>query len=198
MLASACGRIGFEGTSSDAASDAPPSGRITLGATADTTLRQAQPTTSYGADDSLGASPSSTTLILVDVPVGTRVLAAELHIATEDVGLASGSAEVYAVHETWTESAATYVQRTATTSWTDPGCGAPVSRAAATIATFSPTAASTRYVVALPASVVQSWADAPAANAGLAIAIPAGGGTVTFLSREDSPTAGPFLVITTP
>lgn len=179
------------------------------GVTTDTWLSSTTQTANYGGDDNFGVSPSNVGLIRFDISAiapGTTVVAGELHIKTEDFGLASGSVQVFQVLQPWTEGAnqgtagvANYTQRMNATNWTNAGAGAPSSRSATVIATFVPASLTTDYTVTLDAAgvaMVQSWVNSPASNDGMAFVVTAGGGNVNFQSRTAGASNAPLLVIT--
>lgn len=231
MLLCGCGRWGFTDDPAlrdaapgggDATPDAPSdaaglvatfgerSGAQHTGVTTDTWLSSTSQTANYGGDDNFSVSPTSVGLLRFDVsaiPPTTQVVAAELHIKTEDFGLSSGSVQLFQVLEPWTEGTgqgasgvANYTQRMNATSWANAGAGAPGSRSATVVAQFDPATLSTDYTVMFNAAgvaMVQGWVNTPANNDGMAFLVTAGGGMVSFQSRTAGATSAPLLVITT-
>lgn len=180
------------------------------GVTTDTWLSSTSQAANYGGDDNFTVSPSNVGLLRFDVSAiatGTQVVAAELHIKTEDFGLSSGMVQVFQVLQPWTEGTgqgasgvANYTQRMTATSWTNPGAGTPGSRSATVVATFVPATLSTDYTVTFNAAgvaMVQNWVNTPANNDGMAFVVTAGGGNVNFQSRTAGASSAPLLVITT-
>lgn len=224
LVVSGCGRWDFtddpalvdaSGTTSDAGGTVmmtfgERTGAQHTGVTTDTWLSSTSPTANFGGDDNFTVSPTSVGLLRFDlgaIPPSTTVVAAELHIMTEDVGLSSGSVQLFAVREAWTEGAsqgaagvANYTQRMAGTAWSNAGAGTPNSRSATVLAQFTPSTLQTDYTVPLGAAgvaAIQGWVNAPGTNAGFALGVTAGGGTVGFQSSEVLPASGaPLLVIT--
>lgn len=179
------------------------------GVTTDTWLSSTNQTANYGGDDNMSCSPANTALLRFDVTAiapGTTVVAAELHIETEDTGLSSGSVQVFQVLQPWTEGTnqgasgiANYTQRVSATAWANAGAGAPGSRSATVIGQFDPATLQTDYTVMLGAAgvaAVQSWVNTPSSNDGLAFAVTAGGGSVSFQTRTAGASSAPLLVIT--
>lgn len=203
--ASGDGKAAIDAAGVSTASFGERTGATHANVTADTTLRQAQPSSNYGGDDNLSLSATSTGLLRFDtsaLPPGTQVVSAALDLSTEDVGLTSGSVEVYVVNEAWTEGTAmgtagvaSYTMRTATLAWTNQGAGPPTSRGATAVASFVPAAINTDYVVPLDAAAVQAWVDTPTANFGVALVVN-GTGTTSLQSHETtSATRRPLLVV---
>ncbi len=180
------------------------------GVTTDTWLSSTSQMANYGGDDNFSVSPSNVGLIRFDVsaiPSGTTVVAAELHIKSEDIGLSSGMVQLFQVLQPWTEGTgqgsngvANYTQRMNATNWANAGAGAPGSRSSTVIAQFDPATLQTDYTVAFNAAgvaMVQSWVNTPANNDGVAFVVTAGGGNVNFQSRTAGASSAPLLVITT-
>jgi len=180
------------------------------GVTTDTWLSSTSQAANYGGDDNFSVSPVNVGLLRFDVSAiapSTPIVAAELHIKTEDFGLASGSVQVFQVLQAWTEGTgqgasgvANYTQRMSATSWANAGAGTPGSRSSTMLAQFVPAAISTDYTVTFNAAgvaMVQSWVDTPSSNAGMAFVVTSGGGNVNFQSREAGANSAPLLVITT-
>jgi hypothetical protein len=226
ILAGGCGRWGFSdgidarpgGDAIDAAtidmsgvttaSFGERAGATYTGVTSDTMLSSTQPTANYGKEDTVSTSSTATALLRFDtsmLPPSTQVVSASISIVTEDMGLSSGSTEIYVVNEAWTEGTAmgaagvaNYTMRTAGQTWSNAGAGPPTSRATTVLATFVPSAISTEYVVPLNAAgvaAVQAWIDMPVANFGVAFGV-TGGGSWAFQSQETtSTTRRPLLII---
>ncbi|MGE5183803.1 MAG: DNRLRE domain-containing protein [Acidobacteriota bacterium] len=192
--------------SADASGDAPAgstlvsfgerTGSTHMSVTIDTGLSATQQTFNYGAEDSVTSSPTSTGLVRFDLsalPTGTTVDGATLHLAV-DTALASGTAQLYAVLESWTEGTAmgaagvaNYTTRTAGTPWTTAGAAPPGSRATTLLASFTPAAVNTDTVIPLSTAgiaQVQAWIDGPSTNFGFAVVVASGGGAWAFITRE--------------
>jgi hypothetical protein len=211
-----CGRIGFDpvgdyagGGAGDggngSSDDATGTETFTLPAVADTALNSFAPTLNYGAGTSFNVRSDMvstfTGLVAFDVsPISGSVISATLRIRTGTMAISTGSIEVVAVLEAWDEGtqnggagAASFTMRQGTTPWSTPGCGV-LSRAAARLAQFAPTATNMTYEIALPVDIVHGWVADPGTNHGLVLAaVGTGNGTVVFLSRESG--TPPELVV---
>lgn len=179
------------------------------GVTVDTYLDSANPTLNYGGDVAVraDADPSRVALVRFDISTiapGSTATAAELAVTTAADALEAGSIQIYEVTENWAEgtavaaaAAANWTQRTSTKTWTTAGAGSG-SRATTAMSEIVPSAAATRYAVALPLDLVQGWIDDPSSNRGV-ILVPINAVThgVDFESSESATTSSrPTLAIT--
>jgi hypothetical protein len=204
-----CGRFGFDRLGSDASALGDGLGPdsdgttatpevLTVPAAADTALNSFAPTLNYGAGTTFNVRSDmvSTFVGLVRFDLaGTAgsVTSATLHISTSTQVFASGRVDLARVLEAWEEGTqiggngvANHGVRQGTIQWTAAGCG-PGSREDTPLASLQPTSANTRYEVALPSSLVQSWIDEPATNHGIALfAVGALNDTVAFFARESA------------
>lgn len=146
---------------------------------ADTTLDSAVKTANFGAATELRVDAAAVSLVRFDLaPVGSgTVVTAELHVwTTATGGLDRGQVAVFAVLEAWDEGTdtgqdgvASWNQRRAGTDWTDPGAGAPDSRAATLLGQAQAVADASEAVIALSPAVVNGWMAEPTTNFGLAL-----------------------------
>jgi hypothetical protein len=210
VFASACGfQVAASGDASvavdgdivaiDAAVDAPVAPvTVTLPITADTYVDASSAQTNYGGDSRVhvdGDKPA-TALLLVDlssIPVTATLIAADLHIWTDNTG---ASVSVYKVLEAWDENAANVNIRKSGEAWSGRGASPP-SRDTTELGTISPDTSNTEKTVSLTA-LVQGWVTAPATNFGIALATTSrrGSGYHSRESNSSASTRRPFFTIT--
>jgi len=156
----------------------------------------------YGVSTQLDLDNDAYPLVRFDLsalPPTTRVVSASLRIMIS--GSQHGTIALHRMNEGWAEGtgnntvgAASWNERLSGTPWSAPGIGAPASRdneAAASI----PANASGAQLVALPASLVESWIASPATNFGLVLVTQSGDDT-RLTPREGTDGSRPSLEIT--
>jgi hypothetical protein len=196
------------------AADAPPAptqvrsfgerpSSTVMGVASDTFVTSLLPATNYGTERTIDIESVGEDQVgllrfdLSSLPTTAAVMVGELRLATSN-GAGTNSADptrIYQVLEAWDALGATYDLRSSGTPWTSPGVG-PGSRDTVILASFTPAAVATEYVIALPAAVVQGWVTSPATNFGLAL-VDAGADDAAFCSSEHNTNAmRPELVVT--
>jgi hypothetical protein len=169
------------------------------GVTVDTMLRSDDPTGNFGVNNEFfcDTTPLITGLIRFDlsaIPAGATIRSASLELWTGTDPLQEGTIQLFPVNEAWTEGGfasgedgvANFNQRVSGTPWSAAGA-LPPSSASAFVAELSTPLELTAYRFELPASLIQSWVDAPASNFGLACRVSPGvDSDADFKSRNSS------------
>lgn len=102
------------------------------------------------------------------IPSGSTIGSAKLKMYVSSVSiktLASAPVEVHLLTQDWNQNAATWYRRTSSANWSAAGGSFNASTSASV--DFSALTNGTWVTFDLPASVVQSWVDSPAANYGV-------------------------------
>lgn len=178
--------------------DAPVTASVTDHvAIADVYLNSLDPDSSMAGDEFVivDGNPIGVGLLQFDLTAlaTTEVLAAELHIWTDfDPG---NTVQISVMLESWTETGATFNNRSPGIDWSTTGAGAPGSRSATSIGSFTPNVQFTEFTVPLDAAAIASWVTSPATNFGLAIFSVNSDGP-RFVSREGVLDRRPTLRVT--
>jgi hypothetical protein len=166
-------------------------------AIADVYLNSVEPDSSMAGDAFVivDGNPLGVGLLQFDLTAlaATQVIAAELHIWTDfDPG---NTVQIAVMLESWTESGATFNDRSTNLEWSATGAGTPTSRSTVSIGSFTPNAQFTEFTVPLDAAAIASWVTSPATNFGLAIFSVNSDGP-RFVSREGPVDRRPTLRVT--
>ncbi len=204
------GPDGRDATPSDAS--LPDAGEIvvTFGETGDATFQHVTQdswidsesvTQNHGSDPTLriDGDPLRHALIRFEVaalPANAIVHSVELHVFTTNGGaLAQGSIQVFRLLQGWaegtgngTDGTANWTERSDAAAWANVGAGVPGSREPTVLGEFSPSASNTRYVVTLPASLVQTWRADIASNDGVILVARNAGTLSGLLVSSNGPT----------
>jgi hypothetical protein len=183
----------------DASIDASPPSVSTTNhqSVADTFLSTVMPTTNFNDQTSALSDGDGRVVVirfdLTAIPVGAMVTAAELHIWSDsDPGQ---TCTFYPLLQSWTESTATWNQRSTGTAWAAAGA-APPSRSTTAAGTVLPTSTNTGYTVTIDPAVVAGWVATPATNNGFAI-VSVNSDGARFSTREHPSSAvRPYLRVT--
>ncbi len=175
--------------------------------TRDSYLREASPTTNYGAAASLqvdGSEPSGTVtdmnIVLrwdiSDVPPAVTVEAASMTLNVTNVS--SGSYSCFEVLSAWDEGTVTWNDAAAGTPWSGPGAsGGDRGIDPVCLVSASATGPLVVDLNAAGLAMVQRWVDDPASNHGLVITDPDVGDGADFHSRDSGTAmARPQLEVT--
>ncbi len=168
----------------------------------DTSLDKNAPTLNYGGATELGVDSNHVALVRFDTSgLSGTVSTVELHVWTGTTGgLERGELQVFELLEDWAEGTgngqagqASWNDRLQDTPWTAPGAG-PGSRGTTVLASASPSADATEYVLALAPAQLQRWIDEPEKNFGLALVVTgAAARELALVSREGQTGRAPFL-----
>ncbi len=184
-------------------------GSMIQGVTSDAELDNLNPNGNYGAaaeffcdniDDrppQNGASGLRNGLLrfnLSSIPVGATVLSASLELWTGNDPLDQGTVQWFKLNEDWTEGTssngaagfANFLQRKNGTLWSTPGAGAPLSSASSFFTQLATPDPATGYTFAIPASVIQSWVNAPGSNFGMVCFVSPGVQSDSDFKAKDS------------
>ncbi len=160
------------------------------GVTSDTEIKSTSRFANFGAAGNVGTSATgaeidAVALIRFDIsaiPAGTRVVDAKLEVEVTDHF--AGDVQVFRIGEAWDEGnvvglngAANYNNRKPSVPWSNPGVGAPTSRAGTSIADFVPGPAGAVVTIMLPYTLVETWINNPAQNHGLVLVRKTAGST---------------------
>jgi hypothetical protein len=167
--------------------------------TFDVTLQEDAPTSSNGNASNVGidAAPRHSGLLQFDLsslPASLHCVQATLSVSVNDP-IESGEYQIFALHESWSETTASWNERRSGSPWTDLGAG-PGSRAATPMATTAPR--STGFdAVDLDCATVDGWIQSPASNNGMVwISTSPDGRGGEFRSSENSDaTTRPLLTL---
>ncbi|MDJ0793003.1 MAG: DNRLRE domain-containing protein [Woeseiaceae bacterium] len=118
---------------------------------------------------------------LARLPVGARVLSAELQLNLEQSLGAADTVSVHRITRSWSENGVTWISRDGSTDWSTPGGDFDPSPAG------SFTADAIGFVTVDIRRLVQEWADGTAENHGLMLLSPSASGDnqKTYVSSDD-------------
>jgi len=171
----------------------------------DAELRQASPTSNFGAatvcgaDGDDGSGVDKSCLFYWDVSsVPSTATVTSASVTLRIVDGSSNSYDIYEVLRSWNESQTTWNNATSTVSWQTPGAFGTTERGAI-VGTITGSTNTTKTVTLNAAGIarVQSWVNSPSANAGLIVAHATNSNGLDFASSEASTAANrPLLRVT--
>jgi hypothetical protein len=185
--------------------DAPPilvsfsdrSGDVN-GVTVETDIQDSTPTQNYGTANDFGcdkpesAEPIDRTGLLrfdlTSIPTSARVVTVELQLVNEPGSRSVDGVRVHKLLEAWTETQASWQQRTTGVNWSVIGADPPTSRLSSFEVEFFPNTDGGTYAFPLPLALVQGWVSTPSTNFGIAFECNTDDG-VDFISSEATATS---------